>query len=171
MATDDSNDTTNRLGASAPTLAPRLLFSKETGIVPTMIQAASQAKIEGKTLRRNISVLEGSGGNIAVLTGKDGKPLVDAGFTVSRPRIAAALDRLSADPTRGGGLGNLRDSRRESTMSRFRITAAAKPKKALRSAPTSTVSPEAPTALPTSGLDQPCTTHPRAVIGISHLSD
>jgi glyoxylase-like metal-dependent hydrolase (beta-lactamase superfamily II) len=68
------------------------------GIVPTMIRAASQAKIEVSPLRRNISVMEGSGGNIAVLTGADGKLLIDAGFTVSKPRIAPALDSLSADP-------------------------------------------------------------------------
>jgi glyoxylase-like metal-dependent hydrolase (beta-lactamase superfamily II) len=86
------------LGASAVILAPRRLFAKETGVVPTMIEAASQAKIEVNELRRNIAVLEGSGGNIAVLTGKDGKLLIDAGFTVSRPRISAALDSLSADP-------------------------------------------------------------------------
>jgi glyoxylase-like metal-dependent hydrolase (beta-lactamase superfamily II) len=86
------------LGAGAVILAPRRLFPEETGIVPTMIQAASQAKIEVSSLRRNISVLEGSGGNIAVLTGKDGKLLIDAGFTVSRSRIAPALDSLSADP-------------------------------------------------------------------------
>ena len=71
---------------------------EETGIVPTMINAASQAKIDVHPLRRNISVLEGSGGNIAVLTGKDGKLLVDAGFTVSKPRVTPALDSLSADP-------------------------------------------------------------------------
>jgi hypothetical protein len=29
---------------------------------------------------------------------KDGKLLIDAGFTVSRPRIAPALDSLNADP-------------------------------------------------------------------------
>jgi glyoxylase-like metal-dependent hydrolase (beta-lactamase superfamily II) len=86
------------LGASALILAPRRLFAEQTGIVPTMIQGASQAKIEVSRLRRNIAVLEGSGGNIAVLTGKDGKLLVDAGFTVSRSRISPALDSLSADP-------------------------------------------------------------------------
>src|SRR6266481_4468086 len=75
------------LGASTLILAARPLFAKDTGIVPTMIQAASQAKIEVNRLRRNISVLEGSGGNIAVLTGKDGKLLIDAGFTVSRSRV------------------------------------------------------------------------------------
>src|ERR1700681_2585399 len=86
------------LVASAVILAPRRLCAKETGVVPTMIEAASQAKIEVNRLRRNIAVLEGSGGNIAVLTGKDGKLLIDARFTVSRPRISPALDRLSADP-------------------------------------------------------------------------
>lgn len=53
--------------------------TEETGIVPIMINAASQAKIEVLSLRRNISVLEGSGGNIAVLTGRDGKLLIDGG--------------------------------------------------------------------------------------------
>jgi glyoxylase-like metal-dependent hydrolase (beta-lactamase superfamily II) len=76
-------------------------LAEETGIVPTMIHAAAQAKIEVHALRRNISVLEGSGGNIAVLTGKDGKLLIDAGFTVSRPRVVPALDSLSADPITG----------------------------------------------------------------------
>jgi glyoxylase-like metal-dependent hydrolase (beta-lactamase superfamily II) len=85
------------LGASAVVFAKSRLFAQEAGIVPTMIQAASQAKIEVNRLRRNISVLEGSGGNIAVLTGKDGKLLIDAGFTVSRSRVAPALDSLSAD--------------------------------------------------------------------------
>ena len=85
------------LGASAVVFAKSRLFAQEAGIVPTMIQAASQAKIEVYRLRRNISVLEGSGGNIAVLTGKDGKLLIDAGFTVSRSRVAPALYSLSAD--------------------------------------------------------------------------
>jgi glyoxylase-like metal-dependent hydrolase (beta-lactamase superfamily II) len=85
------------LGAGAVNLNCRL-FAKEMGIVPAMIQAASQTNIEIHPLRRNISVLEGSGGNIAVLTGKDGKLLIDAGFEVSKPRVAPALDSLSADP-------------------------------------------------------------------------
>jgi len=88
------------IGIAAGVFAPRLLLSQETkpGIVPTMIQAASKAKIEVTPLRRNISVLEGSGGNIAVLTGKDGKLLIDSGFTVSKARIVPALDHLSSDP-------------------------------------------------------------------------
>src|SRR6266403_1533624 len=86
------------LGAATAVFAPRLLFAQETGIVPTMNNEAARAKIEVHPLRRNISVLEGSGGNIAVLLGKGGKLLIDSGFTVSRARIAAALDGLSSDP-------------------------------------------------------------------------
>jgi glyoxylase-like metal-dependent hydrolase (beta-lactamase superfamily II) len=84
--------------AAAIAFAPRFLFAEGKGIVPTMIDAASNATITTYPLRRNISVLEGSGGNIAVLTGKDGKLLVDSGFTVSKPRIVEALNRLSSDP-------------------------------------------------------------------------
>jgi hypothetical protein len=43
-----------------------------------------------------VSVLEGSGGNVAVFTSPDGKLLVDAGITASRPRIVEALASLSA---------------------------------------------------------------------------
>jgi glyoxylase-like metal-dependent hydrolase (beta-lactamase superfamily II) len=104
MSTNDLSNLSRRyfisigLSASGAILGSRHLFAEETGIVPTMIHAASEAKIEVNPLRRNISVLQGSGGNIGVLTGKDGKLLIDAGFTVSRPRIAPALDSLSADP-------------------------------------------------------------------------
>lgn len=79
-------------------LSGRRLGAEENGIVPTMINAAAQAKIEIHPVRRGISILDGSGGNIAVLTGPDGKLLIDAGFTVSKPRIAPALDSLNADP-------------------------------------------------------------------------
>src|SRR5215467_8893415 len=86
------------LAAAGVAFAPRLVFAQKKGIVQTMIDSAAKAKIETHTLRRNISVLEGSGGNIAVLTGKDGKLLIDSGFTVSQPRITEALNSLSSDP-------------------------------------------------------------------------
>ena len=84
--------------AGAALLGRRQLFATEEGIVPTMVNAAAKAKINVQPLRRNISVLEGSGGNIAVLTGRDGKLLVDAGFSVSRPAISDALGSINADP-------------------------------------------------------------------------
>ena len=46
------------------------------------------------------AVIEGSGGNIAVLTGGDGKLFVDAGITATRPRILEAVNSLSRDPIR-----------------------------------------------------------------------
>lgn len=79
-------------------IAPPPALGNGRGIVPTMVHAAASATIAIYPIRRNISVLEGSGGNIAVLTGKDGKLLVDSGFTVSRPAIATALQSISPDP-------------------------------------------------------------------------
>ena len=43
-------------------------------------------------------MLEGSGGNVAVLTGPDGKILIDAGIAVSRAQLTRALFGLGADP-------------------------------------------------------------------------
>jgi glyoxylase-like metal-dependent hydrolase (beta-lactamase superfamily II) len=63
-----------------------------------MIDAAAKAKINVQPIRRNITVLEGSGGNIAVLTGPDGKVLIDAGFAVSQSAIGAALASINGDP-------------------------------------------------------------------------
>ena len=85
-------------GGGAVLLAGRPLIALKGGIVPTMVDAAAKATIVTRTLRRNISVLEGSGGNIAVLSGPDGKLLVDAGFSVSRPALSNALTAISADP-------------------------------------------------------------------------
>jgi len=87
-------------GFSATFVARRRLFAKQEGIVSTMVDAAAKAKISIHPIRRNIAVLEGSGGNIAVLTGRDGKLLVDAGFAVSRPAISEALRSVNSDPIR-----------------------------------------------------------------------
>ncbi len=86
------------LSAGAALVARRQLFASGEGIVPTMVNAAASAKITVQPIRRNLSVIEGSGGNIAVLTGKDGKLLVEAGFAVSRPAITNALKSISDDP-------------------------------------------------------------------------
>jgi len=51
-----------------------------------------------QVLRRNISVLLGPGGNIAVLSGQDGKLLVDAEVVTARPNVTAALASINADP-------------------------------------------------------------------------
>ena len=48
-------------------------------------------------LRNDISVLEGSGGNIAVLTGPDGKLLIDAGIRRSLQAIFDAKIRSTSE--------------------------------------------------------------------------
>ena len=68
------------------------------GLVPAMLDAATRDQIIVHPVRRNISVLAGSGGNIVVLIGKDGKLLVDAGFAVSQPRVSSALASIDGEP-------------------------------------------------------------------------
>src|SRR6201999_224109 len=51
-----------------------------------------------ETLRGNISVVFGSGANIVVLSGKQGKILVDSGISVSEAKIKAALNKISPSP-------------------------------------------------------------------------
>lgn len=86
--------------AGAAVIARRPVYAETDGskIVQTMLAAAASAKITVLQVRRNISVLDGSGGNIAVLSGKDGKVLIDAGYTVTRSGIKSALASLGPQP-------------------------------------------------------------------------
>jgi glyoxylase-like metal-dependent hydrolase (beta-lactamase superfamily II) len=61
---------------------------------------AAESPITITRLRGNISVLQGSGGNIGVLAGRDGILLVDAGIAVSREKILAALNSIQPGPVR-----------------------------------------------------------------------
>jgi hypothetical protein len=63
-------------------LGPRQAFAEARGLVSLIKDSAATAPIVAHKLRNNISALEGSGGNIAVHTGPDGKVLVDAGGNV-----------------------------------------------------------------------------------------
>jgi len=86
------------LAGAALWVAPPWLSAQDTGIVAIARGEAAKSEITVRTLRGNIHVLEGSGGNIGVFAGRDGTLMVDAGFPVSRPKIVAALQRISADP-------------------------------------------------------------------------
>ena len=79
-------------------LTPREAFAEVRGIVSLIKDSAAVSPIVTHKLRNNISALEGSGGNIAVMTGPDGKVLIDAGIGVSRPQLTKALAELGADP-------------------------------------------------------------------------
>lgn len=79
-------------------LSPSQAFAAARSVVDLIRASAATTPIMVHGLRGSISVLEGSGGNIAVLTGADGKLFVDAGITVSRPRLLEAVGRLGPEP-------------------------------------------------------------------------
>jgi len=79
-------------------LSPRAAYAEARGLVSLIKDSAATSPIMTHKLRNNISVLEGSGGNVAVLSGPDGKVLVDAGISVSREQMKKALANLSTDP-------------------------------------------------------------------------
>ncbi|MEO6911150.1 MAG: MBL fold metallo-hydrolase [Edaphobacter sp.] len=93
---------TTATAATAAWLVPGALFAQQSQEEPAMVIQgridAATAKITTQKLRGNVSVLLGSGGNIAVLPGPEGKVLIDAGISTSRPQITAALAALSPDP-------------------------------------------------------------------------
>lgn len=70
--------------------------------LPDMVVASRKsgetANIAVQALRGNVSALIGSGGNIAVLPGADGKLIIDSGFLGTRGKIVDALGGLSPDP-------------------------------------------------------------------------
>ncbi|QWW69978.1 MBL fold metallo-hydrolase [Rhizobium sp. WYJ-E13] len=84
--------------ASGGWLTPAEVFAAAKSVVIQFREAAAAAEIKTTTLRGGISALSGSGGNIGVLIGDDGKLLVDAGLTASRPRIEKALADLGQQP-------------------------------------------------------------------------
>ena len=79
-------------------LSPAQVFAEARTIVDLIREDAATAPIATHKLRGNVTVLTGSGGNIAVLNGPDGKLLVDAGITASRPRIKEVLASIGTEP-------------------------------------------------------------------------
>jgi glyoxylase-like metal-dependent hydrolase (beta-lactamase superfamily II) len=83
---------------SRPRVSPLLGSLRRKAWLKLLSRNPPTAKITVQALRRNISVLLGPGGNIAVLTGSDGKLLVDAEVVTARSNVAAALAGINADP-------------------------------------------------------------------------
>src|SRR5450631_3459742 len=84
--------------AAAAYLSPGNLFAQDDNLVVNAFHEAASAKITVQTLRRNLSVLLGAGGNIAVLTGADGTLLIDAEIVTARPQVSQAIASINADP-------------------------------------------------------------------------
>jgi len=86
--------------ATRGVFGPREAYAAAGNIVDKIRDAAANTPITVHRLRSNVNILEGSGGNIAVLTGQDGKVFIDAGITASRPRVLEAVNSLGNDPIR-----------------------------------------------------------------------
>jgi glyoxylase-like metal-dependent hydrolase (beta-lactamase superfamily II) len=85
--------------AAAAPLVPRSLFAQQPQDFLTKARAANaNNKITATPLRRNVTFLGGAGGNIAVLTAKEGKLLVDSGYASCQPQLSAALAAINTDP-------------------------------------------------------------------------
>jgi len=91
---------TGAVGASGlgAVLAGRKLSAAGAINVQQIRKAVGDEKIEVQTLRGNVSVLMNAGGNIAVLAGRDGILMVDAGLAAARARIVDALAGISPSP-------------------------------------------------------------------------
>ena len=86
------------LAATAVCVVPHRFFGDEESMVLAARKAGETANVVVQALRRNVSALIGSGGNIAVLPGDDGKLIIDSGYLGTRSKIANALSSLSPDP-------------------------------------------------------------------------
>ncbi|MEK1887277.1 MAG: MBL fold metallo-hydrolase [Phyllobacterium sp.] len=84
--------------ATGEWLSPREAYAEARGLVSLIKDSAAKSVITTHKLRDDITILEGSGGNVAVLGGKDGLVMVDAGISVSRKQMTKALAEISPDP-------------------------------------------------------------------------
>ena len=78
--------------------SPRHLFAEGENIVLAARKRAETTDITVQTLRGNVNALIGSGGNIAVLSGTDGKLVIDSGYATSRAKITDAVAKMHPGP-------------------------------------------------------------------------
>ena len=86
------------VAVGAAYLTPVRLLGRTDDLVEGAIRESANAKVVVQHLRRGVSALLGPGGNMAVLTGADGKLLVDAEIVSTQRQVSAALARISSDP-------------------------------------------------------------------------
>jgi glyoxylase-like metal-dependent hydrolase (beta-lactamase superfamily II) len=65
-----------------------------------MLAAGRLAKLTIEPLRNGVSLISGSGGNVLVVPGTDGKLVVDSGLATSEVHMSTALQSISSDPLR-----------------------------------------------------------------------
>src|ERR1700735_1902030 len=90
---------------------PRNLLSQSRARMENLVQVTSSADrlaqmraqwaanpLQTAKLRENIYLLSGPGGNMVVLSGADGKVLVDSGIAAAAPKIKQAMDGFGGAP-------------------------------------------------------------------------
>ncbi|MGC9293221.1 MAG: MBL fold metallo-hydrolase [Acidobacteriaceae bacterium] len=70
------------------------------GVIANFEASGAKTPVKTVPLTQNIFMLHGVGGNIAVLTGPDGKLMVDASVAAAAPHVKQALDAISSQPLR-----------------------------------------------------------------------
>jgi hypothetical protein len=74
-------------------LATREMFAQESPVI-TIKNEAAKSLVNVQVLRGNIPLREGSGGNIAVFNGPEGKLMVNAGIAVCQKKSLQPLQKL-----------------------------------------------------------------------------
>jgi hypothetical protein len=78
--------------ASQEIFESRAFLPKESPGI-TIIKAPAKDPTTVQALRGNVHVLQGSGSNISVFDGPDGKLMVNAGISVSQKKIQQAINK------------------------------------------------------------------------------
>jgi glyoxylase-like metal-dependent hydrolase (beta-lactamase superfamily II) len=74
-------------------------FAQEASLTTAQMRAGgAKAQLSVKPLRKNVSMVSGSGGNVLVLSGKEGKLAVDSGFATSKVQMEQAFSGISDEP-------------------------------------------------------------------------
>ena len=85
------------LTTAAICLSPRQILAEKENIVLAARKQAETAELNVQALRRNVHAVIGSGGNIAVVTGSDGKLIIDSGYATSRDKVTRALSDMGPE--------------------------------------------------------------------------
>jgi glyoxylase-like metal-dependent hydrolase (beta-lactamase superfamily II) len=92
------------LGAAASLMfadAPEVLSAQEASLTTAqMRKGGASAQLSIQTLRNNVSLLLGSGGNVLVLPGPDGLFIVDSGLATSENQMRKALASIYPAPVK-----------------------------------------------------------------------
>mgnify|MGYP003701077991 CR=1 FL=1 len=75
------------------------LFAQEADLTTAQMREGGRlAKLSIQPLRDRVSLISGSGGNVLVLDGSEGKLIVDTGFATSRKQMSQAFESISSQP-------------------------------------------------------------------------